>query len=87
MPALVAARDRSRLPSPAPAHGLTLEAVYYGEGWGGAHDHPLHRTEAAAIGGGGEAEHREGESHEAGGSGVPQIGHLLYRSTSGKSSL
>ena len=43
VPGLIDARDRGRLPSPAPAHGLTLECVYYGVGWGGAHDHPLHR--------------------------------------------
>jgi tRNA pseudouridine(38-40) synthase len=42
VPGLVASRDRSRLPRPAPAHGLTLEAVYYQEGWGGRYDHPLH---------------------------------------------
>jgi hypothetical protein len=44
VPQLVAARDRARLPSPAPAHGLTLEAVYYDVGWGGAFDHPLHAS-------------------------------------------
>ena len=25
---------------PAPAHGLTLEEVYYSNGWDGAYDHP-----------------------------------------------
>ncbi|KAL1508317.1 hypothetical protein AB1Y20_004427 [Prymnesium parvum] len=42
VPALLAARDRARLPPPAPAHGLTLECVYYSHGWGGRYDHPLH---------------------------------------------
>ena len=42
VPALIASRDRSRLPSPAPPHGLTLEAVYYDVGWEGAYSHELH---------------------------------------------
>jgi tRNA pseudouridine38-40 synthase len=40
--ALLAARDREKLPQPAPAHGLTLESVYYAVGWDGAYSHPLH---------------------------------------------
>lgn len=39
---LISSRDRSRLPPPAPAHGLTLESVFYAEGWEGKHSHPLH---------------------------------------------
>ena len=42
VPALIEARDRTRLPGPAPAHGLTLESVYYEHGWGGKYSHPLH---------------------------------------------
>ena len=42
VPGLLASRDRNQLPMPAPAHGLTLESVYYEEGWGGAYAHPLH---------------------------------------------
>lgn len=40
VPGLVATRDRLLLPPPAPAHGLTLESVYYDDGWGGAHRAP-----------------------------------------------
>ena len=50
VPALVARRERGRLPSPAPAHGLTLEAVYYEVGWEGEYDHPLHREELTDSG-------------------------------------
>ena len=51
---LIAACDRRRLPKPAPAHGLTLEAVYYDQGWEGAYSHPLHpgseaKAEAEAL--------------------------------------
>lgn len=42
IPGLLAARDRSRLPPPAPAHGLTLECVYYRAGWNGKYTNPLH---------------------------------------------
>lgn len=42
VPALVASRDRGRLPKPAPAHGLTLESVFYAVGWGGDFDSPIH---------------------------------------------
>lgn len=42
VPRLVEGRDRGKLPMPAPAHGLTLESVYYSEGWDGRYDHPLH---------------------------------------------
>ena len=42
VPALIASRDRSKLPAPAPAHGLTLESVYYAEGWDLRYAHPLH---------------------------------------------
>lgn len=45
LPALLASRDRPHLPAPAPAHGLTLEAVYYETGWAGEFDHPLHRAD------------------------------------------
>ena len=37
VPRLLEARDRSKLPSPAPARGLTLESVHYKVGWGGAY--------------------------------------------------
>ena len=47
VPKLLASRDRSLLPPPAPAHGLTLESVYYGRGWGGVYNHPLHQDEAS----------------------------------------
>ena len=43
VPSLIAARDRNRMPKPAPAHGLTLESVFYEVGWGGKFDHPLHK--------------------------------------------
>jgi len=39
---LLARRSRVLLPKPAPAHGLTLEQVFYRTGWGGRYDHPLH---------------------------------------------
>ena len=42
VPGLIAARNRDVIPPPAPAHGLTLESVYYNVGWGGAYSHPLH---------------------------------------------
>ena len=42
IPELLSARDRTRLPAPAPAHGLTLESVYYTHGWAGRYSHPLH---------------------------------------------
>lgn len=42
VPGLIASRDRDLLPPPVPAHGLTLESVYYAEGWGGRYSHPLH---------------------------------------------
>ena len=43
VPSILATRDRSKLVCPpAPAHGLTLESVYYDVGWGGAFSHPLH---------------------------------------------
>lgn len=42
---LIASRNRDLLPPPAPAHGLTLESVYYCHGWNGAFDHPLHPDE------------------------------------------
>jgi len=42
VPGLIAGRDRDVMPSPAPAHGLTLESVYYAEGWNGRYTHPLH---------------------------------------------
>ena len=42
LPELMAARDRDLLPPPAPAHGLTLESVYYADGWQGRYSHPLH---------------------------------------------
>ena len=42
VPRLISARDRTLLPGPAPAHGLTLESVYYEQGWGGRYAHPLH---------------------------------------------
>ena len=42
VPHLIAARDRSRMPPPAPPHGLTLESVYYSVGWEGRYAHPLH---------------------------------------------
>ena len=42
LPELIAARDRDLLPPPAPAHGLTLESVYYEVGWDGKFNHPLH---------------------------------------------
>ena len=57
---LIAARDRSRLPKPAPAHGLTLEAVYYDQGWEGAYSHPLHPGEAKAEEAEVPEEHAEG---------------------------
>ena len=41
------------LPPPAPAHGLTLETVYYRRGWEGAYDHPLHGSELCEAEGGG----------------------------------
>jgi tRNA pseudouridine38-40 synthase len=44
VPTLIAARDRGKLPAPAPAHGLTLESVYYHVGWGGRFDHELHEA-------------------------------------------
>ena len=43
LPGLLATRDRTMLPAPAPAHGLTLENVFYSHGWDGRYDHPLHR--------------------------------------------
>lgn len=53
VPALVARRERGLLPPPAPAHGLTLEGVYYRDGWAGAYGHPLHtQTLCEAEGGG-----------------------------------
>ena len=70
VPTLVASRDRSRLPSPAPAHGLTLEDVYYAEGWDGRYRHPLHppneadEVEEARVPGGGSAQIGVGESAE-----------------------
>lgn len=42
VPGLLGARARAALPAPAPAHGLTLESVFYDVGWGGAYQHPLH---------------------------------------------
>lgn len=37
VPALIATRNRLLLPPPAPAHGLTLESVFFDDGsWGGA---------------------------------------------------
>ena len=42
VPGLIASRSRDLLPAPAPAHGLTLESVYYVDGWGGRYAHPLH---------------------------------------------
>ena len=42
VPALLATRDRDQLPAPAPAHGLTLESVFYETGWDGRYNHPLH---------------------------------------------
>ena len=46
VPGLVASRDRDLLPPPAPAHGLTLESVYYlqDQGWAGRFTHPLHAS-------------------------------------------
>ena len=48
--ALLERRSRLGLPMPAPAHGLTLEQVYYRTGWGGRYDHPLH-TDMVGSGG------------------------------------
>lgn len=42
VPRLIESRDRHGLPGPAPAHGLTLEDVYYAVGWDEAYKHPLH---------------------------------------------
>eukprot|EP00964_Phaeocystis_antarctica_P002663 scaffold1396_cov73-Phaeocystis_antarctica.AAC.6 len=53
VPALLAQRERGLLPPPAPAHGLTLETVYYRRGWEGAYDHPLHGSELCEAEGGG----------------------------------
>ena len=53
VPALLARRERGLLPPPAPAHGLTLETVYYRRGWEGAYDHPLHGSELCEAEGGG----------------------------------
>ena len=53
VPALLARRERSLLPPPAPAHGLTLENVYYRHGWDGAYSHPLHVSELLEAEGGG----------------------------------
>ena len=47
VPRLIVARDRSRLPGPAPAHGLTLESVYYADGWGGRFSHDLHPAQTS----------------------------------------
>ena len=53
VPALLARRERGLLPPPAPAHGLTLETVYYRSGWEGAYNHPLHGSELCEAEGGG----------------------------------
>ena len=47
VPELIGARDRDRLPPPAPALGLTLESVYYCTGWDGRYDSPIHTLTAA----------------------------------------
>jgi tRNA pseudouridine38-40 synthase len=53
LPALLAARDRSRLPAPAPACGLTRERVWFS-------DEPCPKPEAA--GGGGDGDDGAGDS-------------------------
>jgi len=42
VPTILASRNRQQLPPPAPAHGLTLESVFYNAGWGGKYQHPMH---------------------------------------------
>lgn len=49
IPALIRSRDRAKLPAPVPPHGLTLESVYYNQGWSGKYDHPLHKDKLCST--------------------------------------